>query len=98
VEALVLVRHLPASWEALYEGRLDERKVAVLVELLGPVTREVADEVQRRVLDDVETRTAPQLRAKVRRLLRGWTPTRWRNGAGRRPCARTFVPDQSVTG
>ncbi|MCU1605117.1 MAG: endonuclease [Modestobacter sp.] len=69
VEALVLVRHLPASWEALHEGRLDERKAAVLVELLGPVSREVAEEVQRRVLDDVETRTAPQLRARVRRLL-----------------------------
>jgi hypothetical protein len=69
VQSLVLVRHLPASWEALHEGRLDERKVAVLVELLGPVSREVADEVQRRVLPDVETRTVPQLRAKVRRLL-----------------------------
>jgi hypothetical protein len=69
VEALVLVRHLPASLEALHEGRLTERKAAVLVELLGPVSREVAEEVQRRVLPDVETRTVPQLRAKVRRLL-----------------------------
>jgi hypothetical protein len=69
VEALVLVRHLPACLEALHEGRLTERKARLLVELLGPVSREVADEVQRRVLPDVETRTPAQLRDKVRRAL-----------------------------
>ncbi|SDY25785.1 protein of unknown function [Modestobacter sp. DSM 44400] len=69
VWALVLVRHLPASLEALHEGRLTEGTAAVLIDLLGPVSREVADEVQRRVLPDVQTRTAPQLRAKVHRLL-----------------------------
>lgn len=69
VESLVLTRKLTGTWSALHQGRLDERKMRALVDLLGGASAGTAAEIERRVLDDAEHQTVAQLRARVRRLL-----------------------------
>ena len=71
-EAVTLVHHLPETLQALAEGRCDQRKTRVLVDLLAPASREVAERVQAVVLPEAATGTAPQLRERVRRLLVRW--------------------------
>src|SRR5690348_12068921 len=68
VEAILLTTRLTATWRALYHGRIDEKKMRALVDLLGGVKAETAAEIERRVLEPAESLTVPQLRARVRRL------------------------------
>jgi hypothetical protein len=69
VESLALTTTLTGTWSALYEGRIDEKKMRALVDLLGTVKPETAAEVERLVLPDAEELTVADLRSKVRRLL-----------------------------
>jgi hypothetical protein len=69
VQSLVLTRTLTGTWSALYEGRIDEPKMRVLVDLLRGVSQQTATEVERLVLPHAERLTVPDLRARVRRLL-----------------------------
>lgn len=69
VESILLTTKLRSTWSALYEGRIDVRRMKALVDLLGPATPKVAAEVERRVLPAAGEMTVAQLRARVRRLL-----------------------------
>ena len=69
VESLLLTTKLTGTWSALYEGRIDERKMRALVDLLGGASSETAAEVERLVLPLAEELTVADLRARVRRLL-----------------------------
>jgi hypothetical protein len=69
VESILLTTKLRATWSALYEGRIDPRRMRALVDLLGPAKPKVAAEVERRVLPGAGDLTVAQLRARVRRLL-----------------------------
>ncbi len=69
VESLVLVRALPGTWGALYEGRIDVRKMRALVDLLGSAKPEAIEEIERRVLPRAGRLTVAQLRERVRRML-----------------------------
>ena len=69
VESLLLTSKLRATWNALYEGRIDVRRMRALVDLLGPAKPAVAAEIERRVLPVAGRLTVAQLRARVRRLL-----------------------------
>jgi Domain of unknown function (DUF222) len=69
VEALLLTTTLAGTWSALYEGRLDVRKMRALVDLLGPAKPDVAPQIEQQVLPDAEQLTVAQLRARVRRAL-----------------------------
>jgi hypothetical protein len=72
VEALVLTTKLTGTWSALYEGRLDVRKMRALVDLLGPAKPEVAARIEQHVLPGAEDLTVTQLRSRVRRALARW--------------------------
>ncbi|MGY1593898.1 HNH endonuclease signature motif containing protein [Geodermatophilus sp. SYSU D00708] len=69
VESLVLVERLPEVWSALYAGRIDRRRAAVLADLLGEVIPEVAARVLAVVLPGAGARPAPALRERTRRVL-----------------------------
>ena len=69
IESLLLTTKLTGTWSALYEGRLDVRKMRALVDLLGQAKPAVAARIERRVLPGAETLTVAQLRARVRRAL-----------------------------
>jgi hypothetical protein len=69
VESIVLTTKLVDTWSALFEGRLDVRKMRAMVDLLGEVKESTAAIIQARVLPGAERLTVPQLREKVRRLL-----------------------------
>ena len=72
VEALILVRRLPATWSALYEGRIDVRRMRAMVDLLGSAKADVAARIEERVLSAAGRLTVPQLRGRIRRLLARW--------------------------
>ncbi|WP_233517575.1 HNH endonuclease signature motif containing protein [Geodermatophilus marinus] len=74
VESLVLVERLPAVWSALYAGRIDRRRAAVLADLLGEVTPATAAAVLARVLPAAGEATAARLRERTRRALAGIDP------------------------
>ena len=69
VESLVLVRALPGTWSALYEGRIDVRKMRALVDLLGSAEPAAVEEIERRVLPLAGRLTVAQVRERVRRML-----------------------------
>jgi hypothetical protein len=69
VESLLLTSKLLATWSALYEGRIDVRRMRALVDLLGSAKPAVTEEIERRVLPVAGRLTVAQLRARVRRLL-----------------------------
>jgi hypothetical protein len=69
IESLLLTTTLTGTWGALYEGRLDVRKMRALVDLLGQAEPKVAARIERQVLPGAETLTVAQLRARVRRAL-----------------------------
>ncbi|RBY97974.1 HNH endonuclease [Blastococcus sp. TF02-8] len=68
-ESIVLVNKLRGTWTALYEGRLDVRKMRAMVDLLAGVRQEIIDQIEQQVLPAAETLTVPLLRQRVRRLL-----------------------------
>jgi hypothetical protein len=69
VESILLTTKLRGTWSALYEGRIDVRRMKALVDLLGTAKPKVAAEVERRVLPGAGDQTVAQLRARVRRML-----------------------------
>jgi hypothetical protein len=69
IESIVLTTSLTGTWDALYAGVIDVRKMRALVDLLGPAKQSVIEEVERRVLPDAGRLTVPQLRQRVRRAL-----------------------------
>jgi hypothetical protein len=69
VESLILVHQLRGTWSALYEGRIDVRKMRALVDLLGPATSRAVAEIEKRVLPVADRLTVAQLRLRVRRAL-----------------------------
>ncbi|MGY2001652.1 DUF222 domain-containing protein [Blastococcus sp. SYSU DS1024] len=69
VESILLTTLLTGTWDALYAGRIDVRKMRALVDLLATAKPAVIAEVERRVLPDAGRLTVPQLRARVRRAL-----------------------------
>ncbi|MGY2001587.1 DUF222 domain-containing protein [Blastococcus sp. SYSU DS1024] len=69
VESILLTTLLTGTWDALYAGRIDVRKMRALVDLLATAKPAVIAEVERRVLPDAGRLTVPQLRARVRRTL-----------------------------
>ncbi|MGY1708862.1 DUF222 domain-containing protein [Geodermatophilus sp. SYSU D00758] len=69
VGSLVLVERLPAVWSALYAGRIDRRRAAVLADLLGEVSDATAAAVLARVLLPAGESTAARLRERTRRAL-----------------------------
>jgi hypothetical protein len=69
VESVLLTTNLTGTWSALYDGRLDVRKMRALVDLLGPAKPDVAAKIEQVVLPGAETLTVAQLRARVRRAL-----------------------------
>jgi len=71
VEAVLLTTKLTGTWNALYEGRLDVRKMRAMVDLLGSAKPHVAAQIEQRVLPHAEQLTVAQLRRRVRRALAG---------------------------
>jgi hypothetical protein len=69
VQSLILTTKLTGTWSALYEGRIDVRRMRALVDLLSTAKPKVAAEIERRVLPGAENLTVPQLRQRVRRSL-----------------------------
>jgi hypothetical protein len=69
VEAVLLTTKLTGTWNALYEGRLDVRKMRALVDLLDSAKPDVAAQIERQVLPHAERLIVPQLRGRVRRAL-----------------------------
>jgi hypothetical protein len=69
IESVLLTTTLTGTWSALYEGRIDARKMRALVDLLGPVEADIAAAIERRVLPGAEDLTVAQLRFRVRRAL-----------------------------
>ncbi|TYP90833.1 HNH endonuclease signature motif containing protein [Blastococcus xanthinilyticus] len=69
VESILLTTTLVGTWNALYAGEIDVRKMRALVDLLGRVKPAVVEEVERRVLPDAGRLTVPQLRYRIRRAL-----------------------------
>ncbi|TFV87434.1 HNH endonuclease signature motif containing protein [Blastococcus sp. CT_GayMR16] len=69
VESLVLVHELRGTWSALYEGRIDVRKMRALVDLLGPATPQAIAAIEAQVLPVAGDITVAQLRMRVRRAL-----------------------------
>jgi hypothetical protein len=69
VESLILTNKLRGTWSALYEGRIDVRKMRALVDLLGPATPKAVAAVEARVLPIAGRVTVAQLRMRVRRAL-----------------------------
>ncbi|MCA0146738.1 HNH endonuclease signature motif containing protein [Blastococcus sp. LR1] len=68
-ESIVLTTKLRGTWNALYDGLIDVRKMRALVELLAPVKQAVIDEIEQQVLPSAEKLTVPLLRQRVRRLI-----------------------------
>jgi hypothetical protein len=69
VEAVLLTTKLTGTWNALYDGRLDVRKMRALVDLLSSAKPDVAAQIEQRVLPHAERLTVAQLRDRVRRAL-----------------------------
>jgi hypothetical protein len=69
VESLTLTIKLRGTWSALYEGRIDVRKMRALVDLLGPATPRAVATIEARVLPVAGRLTVAQLRLRVRRAL-----------------------------
>ena len=69
IESLLLTTKLTATWDALYAGRIDVRKMRALLDLLGPAKPKVAAAIEARVLPGAGQLTVAQLRVKVRRAL-----------------------------
>jgi hypothetical protein len=69
VESLILTHKLRGTWSALYEGRLDVRKMRALVDLLGPAKPEAVAVIEAQVLPVADRLTVAQLRMRVRRAL-----------------------------
>jgi hypothetical protein len=69
VEAVLLTTKLTGTWSALYEGRLDVRKMRAIVDLLDSAKPDVAVRIEQRVLPDAERLTVAQLRSRIRRAL-----------------------------
>ena len=69
VESLILVHKLSGTWSALYEGRIDVRKMRLLVDLLGPATPKAVAAIEARVLPVAGELTRAQIRQRVRRAL-----------------------------
>jgi hypothetical protein len=69
VESLALTIKLRGTWSALYEGRIDVRKMRALVDLLGPATPRAVAAIEARVLPVAGRLTVAQLRLRVRRTL-----------------------------
>src|SRR5215207_3807542 len=69
VESLVLTTKLTGTWSALYEGRIDVRKMRALVDLLGGANDRAVAAVDARVLPEADRLTVAQLRSRVRRVL-----------------------------
>ncbi len=65
-EALLATTVLAPAWSALDAGRIGPRHLAVLVDLLGDATPQVAAEVQARVLPRADGIPATVLRERVR--------------------------------
>ncbi|WP_051005051.1 HNH endonuclease signature motif containing protein [Blastococcus saxobsidens] len=69
IESIVLTTSLTGTWDALYAGEIDVRKMRALVDLLSPAKQSVIEEIERRVLPAAGRLTVPQLRQRVRRAL-----------------------------
>jgi hypothetical protein len=69
VESLILIHKLRGTWSALYEGRIDVRKMRALVDLLGPARPKAVAAIEARVLPAADRLTVAQLRMRVRRAL-----------------------------
>jgi hypothetical protein len=69
VESLVLTHELRGTWSALYEGRIDVRKMRALVDLLGPAKPTAIAAIEAQVLPVAGRITIAQLRMRVRRAL-----------------------------
>ena len=69
VESLILTNKLRGTWSALYEGRIDVRKMRALVDLLGPATPQAVAAIEARVLPVADRLTVAQLRDRIRRAL-----------------------------
>jgi hypothetical protein len=72
VESLILTTKLRGTWGALYEGRIDVRKMRALVDLLGPATPKAIAKIEARVLPVAGRLTISHLRQRVRRALARW--------------------------
>jgi hypothetical protein len=68
-QCLVLVEQLPATVEALEQGRIGWQHACVLAELLGPVSDEKRSTIEARVLARVDGKSRSQLRAAARRAI-----------------------------
>lgn len=94
--ALELRSH-PRLAEALRLGRLDVRRVRVILEAIAGHSRELADDVVERVLVDADALTTGQLRALLRRLVIENAPdaaaARYENAVERRKVVAE--PDES---
>ena len=69
IESILLTTSLVGTWDALYAGEIDVRKMRALVDLLGPAKPSVIQEIERRVLPGAGRLTVTQLRDRVRRAL-----------------------------
>ncbi|TQN42040.1 hypothetical protein FHU33_1432 [Blastococcus colisei] len=96
VESLILTTSLRGTWSALYEGRIDVRKMRALVDLLASAKPEVIVEIESIVLPVAGRLTVPQIRDRVRRALARLDPAALE--ARRRECARHADVTHQPTG
>jgi hypothetical protein len=68
-ESIVLAEQLPATVDALEEGRISWRHAQAMAEIVGPVKDEVRADVEARLLARAEGKTDSQLRVAARRAV-----------------------------
>jgi hypothetical protein len=68
-ESIVLAERLPATVDALEEGRISWRHAQAMAEIVAPVKDEVRADVEARLLARAEGKTVSQLRVAARRAV-----------------------------
>ncbi|OMQ15124.1 hypothetical protein A7K94_0211690 [Modestobacter sp. VKM Ac-2676] len=69
VDSLLLVDRLPATLDALADGRITWAHAQVMTDLIAPLPDEVRAAAEERLLAKVDGRTRTQLRAAARRMV-----------------------------
>ena len=93
VESILLTTKLTGTWSALYDGRIDVRKMRAIVDLLGPAKPRIAAEIEEQVLPTAERLTVAQLRQRIRRALARLDA----QALDKRRAGPTSVPSRPVT-
>src|SRR4051794_30093616 len=99
-ESIVLAERLPATVDALEEGRIGWPHAQAMADLVGPVKDEVRAEVEERLLARAEGKTVAQFKAAARRavLCADAAAAAWRLAAAIRDRSVRAFPGQDGMG